>query len=217
MPGGTAEPSGRGLYDWWSRHPRLLETLYATVFLGREASFRRRAIETLALSPGEAVLEVGCGNGNSFPSLRGAVDGGGTVVGLDVSEGMVRAARTRVRAEGWRNVHVVRGDARHPPVGADQFDAAYAAMSLSAVPDPERAIEATATALCPGGRFVVLDARPLQQWPYRLANPILVPLAERATNWVPQVDLVAVLRREFETVDVETFTGGSIVIVRARR
>lgn len=213
----TNAPSGRDVYDWWSRHPRLLEGLYAGVFLGREASFRRRAIETLDPGAGEDVLEVGCGSGNSFESLRAGVGPGGSVVGLDVSEGMGRSARARIRDAGWTNVHVVLGDARRPPVSAERFDAAYAAMSLSAVPDPERAIERTATVLRPGGRFVVLDARPFQRWPWRLANPVVVALAERGTNWVPEVDLLAVLRREFETVEVESFTAGAIVIVHAQK
>lgn len=213
----TKAPKGRKVYDWWSRHPRLLGGLYAGVFLGREASFRRRAIETLDPGAGEDVLEVGCGSGNSFESLRAGVGPGGSVVGLDVSEGMVRSARARIRDAGWTNVHVVLGDARRPPMPAERFDAAYATMSLSAVPDPERAIASTASVLRPGGRFVVLDARPFQRWPWRLANPVVVALAERATNWVPEVDLLAVLRREFESVEVASFTAGAIVIVHAKK
>lgn len=216
MTAGNDDASGHRLYDWWSRHPRLLQALYGAVFLGRESTFRRRTVRTLDLSPGERVLEVGCGTGNSFAALRAGVGSTGSVVGLDVSRGMVRSARVRIREAGWQNVHVVRGDARQPPVADEGFDAAYAAMSISAVPDPEQAIEATATTLRPGGRLVVLDARPLQQWPLRFANPIVVPLAERATNWVPRVDLVGCLRRQFETVDVTTFTAGAIVIARAR-
>ena len=90
-------------------------------------------------------------------------------------------------------------------------------MALSAVPNPERAIEATTDALRPGGRLVLLDAQPFQGWPWRRLNPLVVPVAEYATNWVPQVDLVAILRREFETVDVTTYNAGSILIARARR
>lgn len=216
MTPGNDDASGHRLYDWWSRHPRLLQALYASVFLGRESTFRRRAIETLDLSPEERVLEVGCGTGNSFAPLRAGVGSSGSVVALDVSRGMVRTARGRIREAGWQNVHVVRGDARQPPVAEGRFDAAYAAMSISAVPDPERAIEATTTALRPGGRLVVLDSRPLQQWPLCLANPIVVPIAERATNWVPRVDLLGCLRDQFETVDVTTFTAGAILIARAR-
>jgi phosphatidylethanolamine/phosphatidyl-N-methylethanolamine N-methyltransferase len=205
------------VYDWWSRHPRALDALYAMAFLGREASFRRRATGTLALDAGERVLEVGCGNGNSLAALRDGVGSEGSVVGVDASEGMTRAASDRIGDAGWRNVHVVRGDARRPPVADDSFDAAYAAMSLSAVPDPERAVAATRSILRPGGRFVVLDAQPFERWPWRALNPLVVPVSEWATDWVPEVDLTATLRREFDHVDVSTFNGGSMFVARARK
>lgn len=73
---------------------------------------------------------------------------------------MTMAARSRIRTAGWRNVHAIHGDARQPSVADGTFDAAYAAMSLGAVPEPERALEAVKAALRPGGRLVVLDAQP---------------------------------------------------------
>lgn len=204
------------LYDWWSRHPWVLESLYETVLFGRNASLRDQSIESLEATAGERVLEVGCGYGNSFAWLREAVGPEGRLVGLDVSQGMTRTARERVRDRGWRNVEVVRCDARKPPIVPGSFDAAYAAMSLSAVPDPAAAIEAIRTALRPGGRFVVLDARPFPQWPCRLLNPLVVPISEFVTNWVPEVDIVDVLRDEFETVEVSSFNAGSIFVACAR-
>lgn len=223
MTGDHATPSGSSdetrvgeLYDWWSRHPRVLEGMYDIALFGRDGAIRDRSLELLDATPGERVLEVGCGFGNSFPALREGVGSDGCLVGLDVSRGMTRAARTRVHDRGWRNVEVVRGDARRPPIAPGAFDAAYAKMSLSAVPDPEAAIGATRTALRPGGRFVVLDARPFQQWPWRLLNPLVVPISEYATNWVPAVDIVDVLRDEFETVRVSSFNAGSIFVACAR-
>lgn len=204
-------------YDWWSRHPRALDVLYDLAFLGREDVVRGRALETLDVAPGERVLEVGCGTGNSFPAIREKIGRGGALVGLDASRGMVRSARTRIRARAWQNVHAVHGDARRLSFEAGTFDVAYASMSLSAVPDPEQAVEAIRTALRSGGRLVVLDARPFEQWPWRLLNRGIVPLARYATDWVPEVDLVATLRRRFAAVDVSTFNAGSIFIARAER
>lgn len=70
--------------------------------------------------------------------------------------------------------------------------------------------------LRPGGRLVVLDARPFEQWPWRIVNPIIVSVGSYATNWLPQVDLLAVLDRAFESVDVTTFNAGSIFVACAR-
>jgi|GEM_PF-1407085 len=205
------------VYDWWSRHPRALGALYTLAFAGRERQFRRRAVATLDLSPGERALELGCGNGNSFEALQAGVAPDGTVVGLDASGGMTAAATERTRDAAWEGVHVVRGDAERPPVPDDSFDAAYAAMSLSAVPDPVAAVEAVYSALAPGGRFVVLDAQPFQWLPLRALNPLLVPVFERTTNWVPGVDLLGTLAESFDDLTVSTFNAGSIVVARAVR
>jgi len=214
---GETEASGSGLYDWWSRHPRGLDVVYALAFLGREGTFRRRSLQRLGLTAGERVLEVGCGRGNSLAPLREGVGPTGRVVGFDVSEGMVEAARERIEQAGWANVSVLRGDARRPPVRESTFDAAYASMAMSAVPDPERAVEAVHEVLAPGGRFVVLDARPFQRWPWRVLNPVVTPVAERATNWVPEVDIPAALRARFGAVDVAAHDGGSIYVAHARK
>jgi phosphatidylethanolamine/phosphatidyl-N-methylethanolamine N-methyltransferase len=213
----NGEPKREQVYNWWNRHPRALNLLYGVAFLGQEDSLRQQATEALDLIPDERVLEVGCGNGNSFASLRTAVDSNGTIVGLDASRGMVRSAHNRIQSVNSENVHVVRGDAQRPPFSRGRFDAAYASMSLSAVPNPKRAIDTVETLLRPGGRFVVLDAQPFQRWPWRLANPLVVPVAERTTNWEPQVNLPAVLQRTFETVAVETFNAGSIFVACARK
>lgn len=204
------------VYDWWGRHPRALDVLYDVAFLGHEREIRRQAIETVGLTRGECVFEVGCGNGNSFPAMREAVGSEGAIVGLDASREMVRSARARIHDASWQNVSILRGDAQRPPLAAGTFDAAYASMSLSAVAESEQAIAAIEALLRPGGRLVVLDARPFEQWPWRIVNPIIISLGSHATNWLPQIDLVAVLDREFESVDVTTFNAGSIFVACAR-
>lgn len=90
------------LYDWWSRHPRALDILYDVAFLGREGTLRNRAIEALTPSSGERVLEVGCRNGNSFAAIREGVRADGSLVGMDMSRGMVRLARKRIRDRDWQ-------------------------------------------------------------------------------------------------------------------
>lgn len=76
----------------------------------------REALATAVdLERGDVVLELGCGTGANFPVLRERVGSEGTVVGVDLSAGVLRRARDRADREGWENVHVVRGDATIPP------------------------------------------------------------------------------------------------------
>lgn len=206
-----------GVYDWWSRHPRAMDLLYAVAFLGRERSVRGHAIDTLGPAPGEAVVELGCGAGRGFERLREGVGPDGRVVGLDASAGMVRVARERAREAGWDNVTAVRGDARRPPLPDGTFDAAYAAMSLSAVPDPAAAVRAAHDLLRPGGRLVVLDARPFQRWPLRALNAVVVPVSRLLTDWVPEVDLPDAMGEAFGNCEERDFNGGTVFVATARR
>lgn len=209
-------PEHGGVYDWWSRHPRLLDAFYAFVFFGREASIRRRSVDALGLEPGDDVLELGCGPGNSLGPLREGVGPAGRVVGVDASAGMVRRADERVRKEGWENVHVCRGDATRLPL-ADEFDAVYAAMSLSAMPDPLGAVDAAHERLRPGGTLAVLDAQPFQHFPLTLLNVLLVPLFEALTNWNHEVDLPGGIGERFDETHVTTYTDGTLFVAEARK
>ena len=88
-------------------------------------------------------------------------------------------------------------------------------MSLSAVREPAETIATVETLLRPGGRLVVLDGQPFRQWPWTLANELIVPISKRTTNWRPEIDIPSALRRTFATVEVETFNAGTVLLARA--
>ena len=208
---------GQPIYDWWSRHQSLFGLLYDVAFLGRETELRERAIQSLSLASGEHVLELGCGPGNSFEALRIRVGGEGRVVGIDYSTGMTGRAQARVRDRGWNNVHIIRGDATQPGVVDGTFDAVYASMSLSATPDPASTLDAAYRMLRPGGRIVVLDARPFQDRPWTLLNPIIVPFSKYTTNWFPDESISDALNARFGPITVTGFNGGTIFIATAQK
>ena len=208
---------GQSIYNWWSRHQRLFDRLYDIAFLGRESELRERAVEALDLDSGERVLELGCGPGNSFDALRTRVGSQGAVVGMDYTHGMVERAAVRTLEAGWENVHPVRGDSGRPGVNDAAFDAVYAAMTLSAMPNPPAAVDAAYRTLRPGGRIVVLDACPFQDPPWTLLNPVVVPLSEATTNWFPDESIPDALDARFGSVIMTDFNGGTIFVATARK
>jgi phosphatidylethanolamine/phosphatidyl-N-methylethanolamine N-methyltransferase len=101
----------QSFYGRWARVYDVLAR--RTPGIGR---LRAGAVAALELADGDVVVDLGCGTGANLPYLRDAVGPTGTVVGVDLTGGMVDRARSLVADRGWRNVHVVQGDARRPPI-----------------------------------------------------------------------------------------------------
>ena len=83
-------------YDWFAR---------ATASVG---GVRAACVDALDLSPGDTVVEFGCGPGVNLPALRDAVGPNGRVVGVDVSPRMLDRAAGLVERRGWENVSLDR-------------------------------------------------------------------------------------------------------------
>ncbi|WP_324756788.1 class I SAM-dependent methyltransferase [Haloarcula sp. GH36] len=138
----------RSFYGRWAR---LYDAVASLPFVG---SWRARAVESLDLSTGDTVVEMGCGTGANVPSLRKQVGPEGTVVGVDLTRGMLdRASRHPDRA--GNGVHYVQGDAAHPPVG--HADAVLATFVAGLFPDPEPVVDRWCDAAGPGGRIALLN------------------------------------------------------------
>jgi len=69
-------------------------------------------VHLLQLTPGDRVLDTGCGPGGSFPYLLDAVGPSGEVVGVEISPEVTINARKRIEKNGWNNVRVMVADAR---------------------------------------------------------------------------------------------------------
>lgn len=119
---------------------------------------RTRVTDALALSTGDAVVEMGCGTGANLPYLRDRVGEEGRVVGVDLTPEMLARARRRVERTDWRNVHPVRGDATRPPVAG--ADAVLGTFVVGLLADPGEAVDGWVDLVGPGGRVALLDAAP---------------------------------------------------------
>jgi len=99
--------------------------LYACTVARLEAPSQRRALAGLALSPGDTVVDVGCGPGRLLPELADRVAPTGTVLGVDAAPSMLAQARARARTAGVSDrVALALGDARRLPVPTGTADAA---------------------------------------------------------------------------------------------
>jgi SAM-dependent methyltransferase len=130
---------------------------------------RRIALEMLALSPGERVLDVGCGPGNFTREFARAA-GDGLVVGIDASKTMLDRAVTEPTAP---NVAYLRGDAGDLPFRDRTFDAVCCFATLYLVEEPMRALDEIARVLAPGGRMALLSSCNRGPLPATLTNAVV--------------------------------------------
>ncbi len=111
------------------------------------------ALDLLAVQKGEAVLEIGFGQGRTIERLVGV---GATVVGVEVSETMrsQATARNRTAVRDGR-VELLVGDGVRLPVEDATADAALTAHTIYFWPEPATTMGEINRALRPGGRFVI--------------------------------------------------------------
>ena len=112
----------------------------------------RRAAVKAAESIGGRILEVGVGTGLSLADY-----GLGTrVVGIDISEPMLEKARKRVATQGLVHVEALEVmDAEHLTVPDAAFDVVVAQYVVTAIPNPERALDEFARVVRPGGEIIL--------------------------------------------------------------
>jgi SAM-dependent methyltransferase len=139
-------------------------------------------LQAAALSPGEQVLDVGCGCGATTLAAARAV-APGTAAGIDLSAAMLARARENAAHAGLLNASFEQADAQVHEFGAS-YDAVISRFGVMFFADPVVAFANLLAATRPGGRLAFACWQPLaeNEW-------LLVPLAALAEHVpVPEPD-----------------------------
>ena len=141
-----------GVAEAFDRHSRRLS--------GQAAA---RLAELVRIGSGDRVLDVGTGTGLIPFALAGSSAPPASIVGIDLSAGMIETARRRLRDEPGSDARIrfERMDAEQLDLPNDDFDVALSGFALTHVPRPELALREMFRVLRPGGRLgVALGSRP---------------------------------------------------------
>src|ERR1700744_6190724 len=163
-------------YDRWA-------PVYDLVFGGVFSKGRSAAIQATNRLGGR-VLEVGVGTGISLPLYAPHL----RIFGTDISEAMLAKAKSRVSEQKLSNVEgLAVMDAEKLEFPDDAFDVVMAQYVVTAVPNPEVALDEFAPALRPGGEMIRLsrvsaDAG-LRRFIEQRLQPVVRPLGFRTAKF----------------------------------
>src|SRR5215510_701031 len=125
------------------------------------APLGRRGLAALAPQPGESVLDIGCGGGETALDLARAVAPEGTVVGIDLSAAVLAFAQRA--AQGCERVHFIHADAQVFPFEPASFDAAFSRFGVMFFADPAAAFINIRRSLRPNGRLAFVCWRAVEE------------------------------------------------------
>ena len=185
-------------YDRWA-------PIYDLVFGGVFSKGRQAAIQATNKIGGR-VLEVGVGTGISLPLYGQNV----RIFGTDISEAMLEKAKKRVAEQGLKNVEgLAVMDAEKLEFPDNSFDVVMAQYVLSAVPNPEAAMDEFARGVRPGGELIILtrvsaDAG-VRRFIEQTLQPVVRPLGfrtaefawSRYTKWLAGANGMELAERRF--------------------
>jgi SAM-dependent methyltransferase len=149
------------LYD---RFVRFRETV--TTGLGAHGE---EALRLYPLGPGQRVLDIGCGFGDTTQRIAGLVGPDGEAVGVDAAPRFIEDAIREGAEAGVGNARFLVADVQETPLGDACFDVAFSRFGTMFFANPVAALRNVRRALVPGGELVMVVWRRRidNDWLYR--------------------------------------------------
>lgn len=122
------------------------------------------------ISPGESVLDIGCGAGFDLFVASRRVGADGQVYGIDMTAAMVEKAKRNLVGAQIANADVRVGNVEKLPFADDMFDVVISNGALNLSPCKRKAFGEIYRVLKPGGRFQFADIVLGEKLPPRLAG-----------------------------------------------
>lgn len=205
--------------------------------LGVDKRWRKRCVKIVKESGAKTVLDVAAGTGDLTVALGRALPSG-SIVGADLSEGMIEVGRRKIKEKGLENsVSLVVADALCLPFENDTFDALTIAFGVRNFENLSAGYTEMARVLKPGGTLVVLEltqpsskiVKPFYRFYTRCVIPgvgRLVSKDRRAYSYLPESIAAVPTRNEmtalisecgFENAQWKSLTFGVAAIYIAKK
>ncbi len=115
----------------------------------------RRTIDRIDLSSGARCLDVCCGSGASAIPTAKRVAPNGSVLGVDLAEGLLELARAKATRQRAKNIEFRAGDMLDLDLPDGHFDAVVCVFGIFFVPDMPGAVRELWRMVAPGGVLAI--------------------------------------------------------------
>lgn len=197
---GSWKDSAKTQFDSWSRSYD--RSVLQRIFFRPSHEL---ILNTLSVSQGDRVLDIGCGTG--VFACRLAEQMGAQVVGLDISDGMLNQARHNATGLDGQ-VEFVLGDSEHLPFDDDNFDLVTCVHSFHHYPNKIRVLSEIHRVLRDNGRVAIVDGNRDGWWGWFVFDGVVTTIERNVHHCSGQE-----LRDLAEAVgfdDVGQVTGGHV-------
>jgi SAM-dependent methyltransferase len=108
------------------------------------------AMDRLGPRPGQHLIDLGCGTGQTTVELARRVGPDGTVLGVDIAAAMLERGREHAAAAGISNIAFEHADVQSSDLGEARFDGAFSRFGVMFFADPTAAFANVRRAVKPG-------------------------------------------------------------------
>src|SRR3954468_20585988 len=173
-------------------------SLFYDATFGRLVKRRiERAINHMNIRRDDLVLDLGIGTGvslNFYPTDRGRI------IGVDLSAGMLREARKKVRERGLHNADIFQANALQLPFADDTFDHVFISHVITVVSDPYLLVREAQRVCKPGARIVIVNHFQSTNRFIGMVEKWLCPLCTKL-GWRSDLALQDLIRRTGVEID----------------
>ncbi len=185
MPLSTSAERNSFAQDLFTPLPARYDRLAELLSFGQNGRWRRAMVDQIVPAPGNVVLDVA--SGTAGVALQLASRTGARVVGLDVTEHMLRRGKANVTVAGQAGrIGLVAGRAEQIPLPDASVDALTFTYLLRYVDDPQATLAELARVVRPGGRVASLEfcvpPAPFWRAAWWLYTRLLLPLGGLLTG-----------------------------------
>lgn len=213
------------------------DRLNHTLSFGIDKLWRRKAINYLRPFAPQRIMDVATGTGD-FALLAYRTLAPETLIGTDISEGMMKIGRKKAEEAGLQeSISFAREDCTHLSFEENQFDAVTVAFGIRNFADLDKGLSEMYRVLKPGGRLVILELTAPEKFPmkqlFRIYSNVVIPTMGRllsrdtsAYTYLPstihafpqgEVMKNILLRTGFPEVQFQRLTGGICTLYTATK